>query len=621
MEQAYKYIKRLLIFFLCVFLYFLSVEYLYYSINLPFIILNLTILPLLILTFSVLHSRITGEKPPHLFAFYRTENYFKKGGLRDLIRIFVTLFGFVYDTIIWTVWGIYLVFILFVDLLDLVKTLFYWIIHAILWILRQYIPFLIFLYKIFIHYIIRWCWWLYQIAYFNIRYTFNKNCYRVALWGTLQATIIIFVFYFLQTILIDIPGITFIGFIIALLPITWSFGEIATIRTQKLENEPFRTVKNKYQNGIESVRSILFYLTLFVVLILAQLGFNLLGWIPESGVVIAGFIFNINTFISLLLLFICILNILGVIIVPSYRLFTPFSELKLSHTMDLLKTIARKFLQYLVISLPQAFFAIIISIIPFLVILLAGYITYNLKNGITDLKINQLKTDQAASDNRVMAYFIGKRVEHLEYLKLFPTNIAQEMNHRKNLNTELSLAQEDLRSEQEELLKTTEEYQNRITRLQADMEQLKNLNRPEFQIEAMNTQIVQLQEKLRGNQVSKQLDIDKLQIDIDFLEMRKNQLPLLFLFVGLWLAIFGGFVLAFITAYFGNVYHQVYIFRNNNEKSEWMKIIDQIRAKDSKQPLLGSSLFIVTLVVIYVLIVNIKWVTSLFSFLSAFFVY
>jgi hypothetical protein len=396
-------------------------------------------------------------------------------------------------------------------------------------------------------------------------------------------------FYFLQVILFDNPIITFVGVIIALLPITWSFGEIASIRSQKLESEPFRIVKTKYQNGIEAVRSILFYITLFVVLLLAQLGLNLLGWIPDSGVVIAGFLFNINTLISLLLLFICVLCILGVIIIPSYRLYTPFSELSLSHTIDLLKTIASKFLQYLVISLPQLFFSVLIIIIPSLVIMLTGYLTYNMKNGITDLRINNLKTEQAEANDRILAYSLGKHIEHLEYLKLFPLNISQEMNHRKNLNTELVIAGEDLNSEQEELVKINEDYQSRINKLKSDIDELRSLNRPEFQIEA--------------------------------LELRKRQLPLLFFFGGLWLAIFGGMVLAFITAYFGNVYHQVYIFRNDNEQSEWMKIIAQIKAKDTKQPLLGGSLFIITSLAIYLFIVNIKLFTSLISILSALFVY
>lgn len=224
MDQAYQYIKRLLVFGMCIFLFLITVRFVPFYISIP----------VLLLAFSLLHSRITGERPPHLFAFYRTDTYFKKGGLRDLIRIFVTLFGFIYDAIIWTVWGIYLVFLLFIDLLDLLKTIFYWIIHAILWFLRQFVPFIVLLYNLFIHYLVRWPWWLYQTAYFNIRYAFNKNLYRVALSGTILAVLIIFVFYYLETILIKIPGITYIGAIISLLPITWSFGEIAAIRVTSL---------------------------------------------------------------------------------------------------------------------------------------------------------------------------------------------------------------------------------------------------------------------------------------------------------------------------------------------------------------------------------------------------
>jgi len=609
MEQAYKYIKRLLAFLFCIFLYFFSFQYIPSFISVP----------LLLLTFSILHSRITNEKPPHLFAFYRTDSYFKKGGLRDLIRIFVTLFGFIYDVIIWTVWGIYLVFILFIDILDLLKTIVYWIIHALLWVFRQYIPFIIFLYKVFIHYVIRWCWWLYQISYYNIRYAYNKNCYRVALWGTLQATVIVFVFYYLEVVLLDIPGITLIGVIIALLPLSWSFGEIATIRVQKLENEPFKSVKLKFLNGIESVRSILFYITLFVILLLAQLGMNLLGWIPKSGVVIVGILFNINTFISLILLFISVLNVLGVIIIPSYRLYTPFSELKVSDTVDLLKTILRKFLQYFIITVPKLIFSMIIIVIPLVVMILVGTLTYNLKNGVIDIKINRLKTEQASTDDMVTAYTFGKRVEHLEYLKQFPLELSQEINHRKILNNELILSREDLKSEQEEFLKNSEDYKNRISQLQLDIDEMTGLNRPAATIDLLTTQKSQLQEKYRVYEYSQQVEIGKLQTDIEYLDLKRKQFPVLFFFGGLWLAIFGGMVLAFIVAYFGNVYHQVYIFRNDNEQSEWMKVIEQIRAKDTKQPLLGASLFIITGLLFYLLLVKIKMLTSLITVFSGIF--
>jgi len=609
MHLAYQYIKRLLVFVLCLGLL---------SISIPFLRLYFSI-PTLLLAFSILHSRITGERPPHLFAFYRTDAYFRKGGLRDLIRIFVTLFGFIYDTIIWTVWGIYLIFILFIDLLDLIKSIFYWIIHAIIWILRQYVPFVIFLWRIFIHYLIRWPWWLYQIAYYNIRYAFNRNSYRVALQGTLEASFIIFIFYFLEIMLADIPGITYIGIVIALLPITWSFGEIAAIRVQKLENEPYRTIRPIFQNGIESVRSILFYITLFIVLLLAQLGLNLLGWIPNSGIIIAGFMFNINTLISLFLLFLCILIVFGVMIIPSYRLFKPFTEVRPAHSFELLKVIGKKFLQFLIVLLPTCLFSTLILILPSVVIILVGTVTYTLKNSITEVKIDRLKTEQASSAKGDSAYIIGKKIEQLQNLKQFPLYISQEIEHRFILAKEVIFAQEDLRSINEELLKDTEESNRKIDNLNKEIEQRSSQNPSDDLIEKLKEEKNHIQNDFTSMQQSKKTEISKLKVDIASLAQKRNQIPFLFFFGGLWLVLFGGIAFAFCIAYMGNVFHQIFLFRNDDTPSEWSQAISDIRSADYKQPLLGGTLFIVSAVLIYLLITRINMIAPVIMLLSSFF--
>ncbi len=608
MEKAFQYIKRLLVFFLCLFLFYISFEFV------PFYIT----IPLLLLAFSILHARITDEKPPHLFAFYRTDSYFKKGGLRDLLRIVVTLFGFLYDTIIWTVWGIYLIFILFVDLLDLIKTVLYWILHAILWILRQYVPFLILLYRLFIHYLIRWPWWLYQIAYYNIRYAFNKNCYFVALWGTMQASFIIFLFFYLEFILLDIPNISYIGIIIALLPLTWSYGEIASIRVQNLEKEPYRAVRMKFQNGIESVRSILFYITIFVVLLLTQFGLNLLGWIPESGIVIAGFVFNINTFINLLLLFISILIVMGVLIIPSYRLFNSFSEIKFTHTLELLKVIWKKWLQYLVVSIPSGILSFLVIALPFAVMIMVGIFTYSVKNVFTEIRINHLQTEQASTASSDSAYLTGKKIEQLQYLKQFPLHFQQEIEHRPSLSRELSIDIADLKSMNEEFLKDTEESKKKMEELQQQIDQYKSTNPADIALNSMIEEMIQLQNNFATLQQTRKSNISRLKTDIYFLDQRLKQIPWLAFFAGLWLVLFGSIVVAFYISYLGNVFHRVYIFRNTEEPSEWHNAIAEIRAKNHHQPLLGGTLFVISVFLIYLLITNVNITKAVIIFINSF---
>ncbi|MGD2035680.1 MAG: hypothetical protein PVF73_11520, partial [Bacteroidales bacterium] len=201
MIKVDQYIKRLMAFLVCIVAFFLLIDFLPVFISIP----------LLSIAFSLLHFRITQEKPPYLFDYSLTGNYVKKGGLRGLLIIPVNLFGFIYDVIVWTLWGIYLVFIFFIDLLYLLKIIFFWLAHALIWILRQYVPFIVFIYKITIYYLIRWPWWIYQLAYNNIRFAFNTNSYRIALPGTLFAGFIIFLFYFLEIMIEDIPGLIFIG--------------------------------------------------------------------------------------------------------------------------------------------------------------------------------------------------------------------------------------------------------------------------------------------------------------------------------------------------------------------------------------------------------------------------
>ncbi len=605
MVKVDQYIKRLVAFFLCALLYYLSFDYLPFFISLP----------ILSIAFSLLHYRITEEKAPYLFAFFRTEDYFRKGGMRDLLRILVTLFGFIYDVIVWAIWGIYLVFVLFVDLLDLLKSIFFWIIHAILWIFRLYIPFIVFLYKIAIHYLIKWPWWLYQIAYSNIKFAYNANCYRIALPGTLLAGLIIFLFYFLEIMIKDIPGITFIGIIIALLPITWSFGEIASIRAQKSQKEAYKEVKAKFQNGIEAVRSVLFYITLFVVLILVQIGLNLLGWIPKSGVPIGSFIFNINTFISLLLLFLCVLIVMGVIIIPSYRIYKPYSELQFSHTTQLLGVILRKFLQYFTVTIPSMVFSVIVMIIPFIVIAVVAYFSMFMKESIIEIKIDRLKNEQIATQDPVMADSYSKQIEHLNDLHQFPLNSEQDMKHREILSSEILFSLEDLKTENEEYLSYEENYEKRLDTIQGEIDSRTANNPNDFNIGRLKSEKEQMQMQFESIKRAKKIEIAKLNTHIQYLKMKRKQMPVLFFFGGIWLVIFGGMVYSFVISYLGNVFHKVFVFRNNEENSYWSATIANIKARDPKQPLLGGTLFIVTVIVVYFLLLKISVLAMNLSFL------
>ena len=118
MGEVYMYIKKLLALLVTVFAGFYLHRFLEYYF----------LVPLLLLTFSILVFQITGKKPPHLFDFKRIDHYYEKGGLRDLLKLFITAFGVAYDIIIWTFWGVFLLFEVFTDFLRLLKIISFWII-------------------------------------------------------------------------------------------------------------------------------------------------------------------------------------------------------------------------------------------------------------------------------------------------------------------------------------------------------------------------------------------------------------------------------------------------------------------------------------------------------------
>jgi len=601
MEQAYLYIKRLLIFTICILVYHFT----------PDIIPLYVLIPILVLAFSLLHSRIAKEKPPHLFDYSRTESFFKKGGLRDLLRIFVTLFGIIYDIIIWALWSVYLVFLLFTDLLDLIRILSFRIIEGILWLLKQYLPFILLLFRLIRHYLARWPWWLYQIAYYNIRYAFNRNSLKIALVGTLIASIEIVSIVYLDLVVVKIPGIIFLGIIISLLPLSWSFGEIAAIRIHKLENESYAEVRKKFQNGAETVRGILFYITLFIVFVLIQTGLNLLGWIPGSGIHIAGFVFNINTLLSLFMIFIALLILMGVVILPSYRLSTSFVETKLSDSVRLLRTIFQRLLQYLFIWIPAGFFSALVIALPLTVVALAGLASYQVKNFSVDLQINHLKTRQAVSDQPLEAYKISRRIDNLEYLKIFPRNLFQELQNREILLNELTLAEEDLRSEREEFLRMIENAQQAIEEQKLEIEKMRSVGSPDTLITQKIIHLRDLQKDLRLSEHEKETDLAKLAADIDLLRKRNRQIPFMLFFSGIWIILFGSLVIAFMISYLGHTFQQVFSFQKDDEKTEWTKIVEEIRSDDPRQPLLGGTLFFFTAGVIYLFAANYLTISDL----------
>jgi hypothetical protein len=233
---------------------------------LPFVGLYI-LLPASFGVLSFIDFRTNQRKPEYLFGLKESNDFFKdRRGAWLLLKLPVMLLGFLFDLIVWILHGVLVFFYFLSDVFILLRDLLYWIFYALLWFLRLFIPPLVILYKCIIHYLIKWPWWIYQIAFRSAKLSFYRIFYRIALRGTFLSIFIVLLFYG-TGILIDVIPLVFIGIAFAILPLTWSYTEIASLRKRENGIRSYRRVRKLFMNGMISVRAILFYLTAVVVLL------------------------------------------------------------------------------------------------------------------------------------------------------------------------------------------------------------------------------------------------------------------------------------------------------------------------------------------------------------------
>ena len=581
MDKASIYIKKLLALLLCAVSYYFSWQFIkfYYT------------LPVGFLVYSFLSYKITGQKPLYLFNYSRSDKYLDKGGARSLLQIFLTLFGVIYDIAVWTFWGVYLVFDFIADVILLIKEIIFWILKSFLWFLKLYVPPIIILFNLLLYYLFRWPWWIYKTSAQNFKYIYNKNYIIISLIGSSIALLFVFTFYYLE-IFLEIKNLFIIGVVLSLPPVSWSFGAITIIKQKQIQNNPFKEVKDQFQNGADTLRSVLVYITLFVFLLILQIILNFSGWIDNAGLTFTGITLTVNTFINIFLVILSVLIVLGTFIIPSFRLEYEFKETRLKDIVLLLRAIAGKLLKYIVSLIPGTFYGVIGIIIPSLFVALAFFTTIKVRDVVIDMKVDDLRQKQVNTNSETESHKLNNQVELLLYAKKLPHEILQDIKHRKNIEYEIRLYKEDIISAKEETVRYEQE-QRAITRLIS--RDIQETTEPE-ELEALKQQKQEIEDNIYKIKAKSKITTEKLEADVNYLEKHKNQLPVLLYLWGFWCIVFIGFILSFFLAYLSNLFYDIYHLNDDKTAIYLVKQIQEQKKINSNQPLLGFSLLIATII-------------------------
>ena len=592
MEQVNLYIKKLIVLVLSLFIFaFLSNEG------------NIFIgLPVGLFILSFLNFRITGEKPDYLFNLGKNDNFLNdKGGFWVLFKWIFLLLGFMYDLAVWTINGIYVFFLIVIDFLLLIKTILFWIIYAIIWFLKLFVPPVVFSYKMILHYLLKWPWWIYKLSFRNASISINKNFFIIGLWGGVFMLLLIGVFFGLG-ILVDIPNIVFIGFMFSVLPLVWSYTEISVLKIEGRAGDSHSSVRMKYRKGFDAVRAVLFYLLVFLIALILQVALNLLGWIPSIGLSLLGLTINLNTFISLILVFVFVILVFSKFLLPSHLVHNSNFENNLSSSSKFLAAIGNKFLRYLLAHIPGLFFAAVLSIIPFLIIFLAINLSLSVKDNVLDAKLSQLSLKEQRSTSPEI-YYIREEIKNFQYYKAFPQNVFEDFFSLNELRENRKIFEQQVVGLASEIEKTESLFEEDIENLEEKYRILQMGNDSLAGNELFRTQL-SLDNRKSDFEKWKNLTLEKQVMAKAKLERTQNllwQLPLSFLFLVIWISLFGGLAMAITIAYLGSLYHDLYSFRENGKPSYFYLTALEIRKKDRNQPLLGFTLIVILVLVILIL--------------------
>lgn len=614
MEQAYLYIKKLIALLLSFFVMTavfgwlssanLSDIFLFQELNGGMIAFLAKPISLMIgfLVLSFLHFKITGIKPSYLYGIKKADDFLnKKGGFWLLFKWIFGIFGLAYDLIAWSVNGVYAFFLIIIDILLLFKTIIYWIVFAILWFLRLFVPPIVFIYKMVIYYFIRWPWWIYKLTFRNFSISINKNYYYISLWGGVLAIFLTILFYGLGS-LVGISGVVFIGFIFALLPLVWSYAEISALRYENRGDEDLDNVKLKFNSGFEAVRAVLFYVVLFLIGIIAEILLNLMGWIPNIGFSLLGIALNINTFISIVLIFVFVILVFTKVLMPAHIVHNPDYESNLENSGKFLEVIGKKFLRYLLAHIPGTFFAAALSIIPIIIVFLGLSLTMELKNSIMDSRINTLEARTYTIELKDK-YILEERIKRFEYYKEFPMNVIDDFINLRDYSDRKHNIAMNIEGLKRETAKVNQIFRKDIDSLSFVVKHLNN-NPSEENFRLLNITKTKLENKeLDFNDWKAEMLDEELRMTADqmYVKGMLYQLPIAFLLTIIWFSLFGGLILAVFISYLGNVYHELYAFKENDEPTYFKQVATELNSKDRNQPLLGFTLlFIIILIAVII---------------------
>jgi hypothetical protein len=286
------------------------------------------------------------------------------------------------------------------------------------------------------------------------------------------------------------------------------------------------------------------------------------------------------------------------LIMPPHVVYNSNFVPDLNGSLNFLGVIGKRFLRYLFSSVPSMIFGAVVIIIPSIIIFLTVIITLNVKNSLLDTRISILKQRASVLDG-LEKYKTAKNIERLYFYRQFPKNVMTDFGGIKSLNLSIESLNKNIDKGEKEIEKLNREFSAGIDTINKKIDGIKS--RP--MADSVSSKILVQLEAIRHSRIDNfnkwkqdgEYSISKMKVDIADKKGILLQLPVVFLLSMVWASFFIGLVLAFLISYLGNVYFELYNFKEDDKPVYFRQVLTEMNKADRNQPLFGFTLIAIIL--------------------------
>ena len=223
----------------------------------------------------------------------------------------------------------------------------------------------------FIVELMSYVWSIITLAWAGMKESINYRYWIIGTIGGSTSVFLVLLFFFIG-IQVGEPTLFSIGAVLSILPIAWTYAEIANLIQYKKQNGDdieLKSMKSALGLGLNAIKFFALYVATIIIMVIAQVVLDLLGLIPAVGPTFLGIIALPLVVASLLIIFSVLILSFGTPILGAHlltentvegSLFSRFTHKSIS----LIRIISKKWLEIILVSFPASIFGLLVTVLP-----------------------------------------------------------------------------------------------------------------------------------------------------------------------------------------------------------------------------------------------------------------